>query len=250
MAAVRPLIGICPAVEQARWAVWDQQALLVPRSYADAVQRGGGLAMILAPDGALVEDPDEALQRVDGLLLIGGADVDPGGYGALPHPETDGTVPERDDFELALTRRALERDVPVLGICRGMQILNVVCGGTLHQHLPDLFAHHEHRRALGTFDDADHGVRLEPDSLVARLSQATRLDTKSHHHQGVDRVGDGLVATGWAEMDDLPEVIEAPGRRFALGVQWHAEASAGDRIVAGLVAAAAAAPSPSRALAS
>lgn len=249
VAGVRPVIGICPAIEQARWGAWDQQALLLPRSYADGVERAGGLVMILAPDAAVVQDPDEVLDRVDGLLLAGGSDLDPASYGAPPHPETTGTVPERDAFELALTRRALERDLPFLGICRGLQILNVACGGTLHQHLPDLFSHHEHRRALGTFDHADHGVRLAPDSLVARLSEATRLDTKSHHHQGVDRLGEGLTETGWAEMDDLPEVLEALDQRFALGVQWHAEASAGDRIIGGFVAAAAEAARTSDALA-
>ena len=175
------------------------------------------------------------LDRVDGLMLAGGADIDPAAYGAEPHPPTIGCVPERDAFEIALVRRALERDLPVLGICRGMQIMNVACGGTLHQHLPELLGHEEHRRVLGSFDGADHDVRLAPGSLAARAAGEELHATKSHHHQGVDRVGDGLVVTGWAVLDDLPEAIELPGNRFALGVQWHPEADETSRLIAALV---------------
>ena len=164
------------------------------------------------------------LDLLDGLILAGGADIDPSAYGAEPHEETIGTVPERDTFEIALARSALERDLPLLGICRGMQLLNVAPGGTLIQHLPESHGHEDHRRTPGTFDGADHDVRLEPGSLAARAAGEEVHGTKSHHHQGVDRLGEGLGVTGWAELDELPEAIEAPDRRFALGVQWHPEA--------------------------
>jgi putative glutamine amidotransferase len=238
---VRPLIGICAALERARWSVWDLQAYLLPRMYVDAVQRAGGAAVLLPADPGWVADPDELLDRIDGLMLAGGADIDPSAYGAPRDPATVATVPERDAFELALTRRALERDLPFLGICRGMQLMNVAAGGTLIQHLPDSHGHEEHRRVSGSFDGADHDVRLQPGSLAARAAGEERHATKSHHHQGVDAVGEGLVVTGWATVDDLPEAIEQPERRFALGVQWHPEADETSRLIAALVEEAAAA---------
>jgi putative glutamine amidotransferase len=236
----RPVIGICTALERARWSVWDQQAYLLPRSYIDAVQRAGGLAVMLPPDPESQRDPDDVLDVVDGLILAGGADVDPANYGHDAHRETRHTVPERDAFEIALARRALERDLPLLGVCRGMQLMNVATGGTLLQHLPESHGHHEHRRRAGTFDGADHDVRLAEGSLAARAAGETIHGTKSHHHQGIDDVGDGLQVTGWATLDDLPEAVEVPENRFALGVQWHPEADDRSRLVAALVAEAAA----------
>jgi len=236
----RPVIGICTPLERARWAVWDVSAFVLPRNYVDAVHRAGALALLLAPDPALVEDPDEVLDRLDGLMLAGGADIDPQVYGAAPHPLTIGSVPERDVFEIALARRALARDLPVLGICRGMQVLNIACGGTLHQHLPDVVGHAEHRRVLGSFEGADHDVRLLPGSLAARAAGEEMHATKSHHHQGIDRVGEGPEVTGWATLDELPEAIEFAGNVFALGVQWHPEADETSRLIASLVEHAAA----------
>ena len=232
---MRPVIGLCTALERARWSVWDQQAVLLPRSYVDAVQRAGGVALLLPPDPAAVRAPDILLDLIDALVLAGGADVDPSSYGAEPHPTTVGTVPERDAFELTLARRAIERDMPFLGICRGMQVMNVARGGTLTQHLPDDYGHEDHRRSLGSFDNADHDVRLAHGSLAARAAHEELHATKSHHHQGVERVGDGLEVTGWATVDDLPEAIEVPGNRFALGVQWHPEADATSPLIAALV---------------
>ena len=229
------MIGICTPLERARWGAWDLPAFLLPRNYVDAVNRAGAFALLLAPDRALVEDPDEALDRIDGLMLAGGADIDPAAYGAEPHPKTIGSVPERDAFEIALVRRALERDLPVLGICRGMQVINVACGGTLHQDLPEVLGHEEHRRVLGTFEGADHDVRLAPGSLAARAAGEELHVTKSHHHQGVDRLGEGLVVTGWSVIDELPEAIELAGNAFALGVQWHPEADETSRLIASLV---------------
>jgi putative glutamine amidotransferase len=237
----RPRIGICTAIEQARWTVWDQEAALLSRSYIDAVQRAGGLALMLPPDPALIGDPDEVLDVLDGLILAGGSDIDPSTYEQAAHAETKGITPERDSFELALARRALERDLPLLGICRGMQLMNVARGGTLIQHLPDDVGHSDHRRTPGSFDGADHGVRLQSGSLAARAAREERHGTKSHHHQGVARLGEGFVETGWSVLDELPEAIELPDRRFALGVQWHPEVDPDSRLIEALVAEAAAA---------
>ena len=226
-------------MERARWSVWEQEAVLVPRSYLTAVQRAGGLALILAPDAELVEEPAQALELVDGLLLTGGADIDPASYGEPRHPETVDTVPERDEFEIALTRGAIELHLPLLGICRGMQLLNVALGGTLLQHLPERLGHEEHRRVPGSFDGADHDVELVPGSLAARVAGETRHAIKSHHHQAVDRLGEGLVVSGRDIDDGLPETIEMPERDFVLGVQWHPEADEESRVVGALVSEAA-----------
>jgi putative glutamine amidotransferase len=234
----RAVIGICTAIERARWSVWDQQAMLLPRSYVEAVQGAGGLALMLPPDPAQIEDPSETLETIDGLMLAGGADIDPGSYGEAEHEATSGTVPERDAYEIALTRAAIERDMPVLGICRGMQLINVARGGTLLQDLPESFGHHEHRRVVGSFDGAAHDVELVKGSLARRAAGESRHATKSHHHQGVDRLGEGLVVSGTSAMDGLPEAIELPGARFVLGVQWHPEVDGASAVVAALVHAA------------
>ncbi|HWJ42986.1 MAG TPA: gamma-glutamyl-gamma-aminobutyrate hydrolase family protein [Solirubrobacterales bacterium] len=237
-----PAIGICAGVERVSWGVWDgYEVTLAPRSYVRGVQRAGGVAIVLPPDEAAVEDPDLLLDRVDGLMLAGGADIDPTSYGADPHPETVGTWPDRDAFELALTRRALERDMPVLGICRGMQLLNVALGGTLLQHLPESLGAETHRSVAGTF--SEHHVRLDPDSLACIAAGVESFAALSHHHQGVDRVGAGLKVTGWSAEDDLPEALELPGKRFALGVIWHPEEDESSKVIAALVAAARAAMS-------
>jgi putative glutamine amidotransferase len=194
---------------------------------------------MIPPDARTATEPDAALDRLDALVLAGGADVDPAAYGAEPHPCTTGTRPERDAAELALARRAIERDLPLLGICRGMQLLNIALGGTLVQHLPDDVGHGDHRRHLGSFDDADHDVRLAPGSLAARACGELVHATKSHHHQAVDRLGDGLTASGWSRLDDLVEAIEVPAARWVLGVQWHPEVDPSSRVVAALVRAAA-----------
>ena len=228
----RPVIGICTAVEEAAWGAWQGTlANLSPRSYSLTVAAAGGLAVLLPPDDAAAEEPGELLDLVDGLLLAGGSDIDPGSYGARPHPETGATWPERDRFELALTHAALERDMPVLGVCRGMQMLNVALGGTLVQHMPD---YELHRHTPGAF--SDHDVRLAEGSLAARVVGAERTAVKSHHHQGLEELGEGLVAVGWS--DDTVEAIELPDKRFALGVLWHPEEDERSNVVGALVEAA------------
>jgi putative glutamine amidotransferase len=242
------VIGICTGLERARWGVWDQPAALLPLSYLNAIQRAGGLALMLPPDQHLTEEPGEVLGLLDGLILAGGADVDPSSYDQPAHPETHDTVPERDVFELALARAAIERDMPLLGICRGMQLLNVACGGTLLQHLPDLLGHEEHRRVPGSFDGAEHDVTLLDGSLAQRAAGESTHSTRSHHHQGVDCVGAGLVVSGTSDLDQLPEAIELPDKHFVLGVQWHPEADPQSAVVGALVQAAGRfAPADSRA---
>ena len=224
----RPVIGICAAIEIARWAAWEVVVNLSPRAYSNAVQRAGGLALILPADDAVAESPDELLDMIDGLILAGGSDIDPATYGAKPHPETRGTRPERDRFELALGTRALERDMPVLGICRGMEMLNVIQGGTLTQHLGSEL----HRHTPGAF--TDHGVRLEAGSLAARVVGDEHTEVKSAHHQGLDELGEGVVASGYAD-DGLVEAIELPDKEFAVGVLWHPEEDERSRVVGALV---------------
>jgi putative glutamine amidotransferase len=231
----RPVIGICTSLTRARYGVWDELAALLQYSYIAAIQRADGMAVMIPPDPALEQTPDEMLDLIDGLILTGGSDIDPACYGSEPHPETDDRVPERDRVELALTRRAVERDMPVLGICRGMQLINVAFGGTLLQHLPDDLGHAEHRRVPGSFDGADHDVRLAAGSLAARAAREELHATKSHHHQGVDAVGAGLEVTGVSTLDELPEAIEAPAHRFVLGVQWHPEADPASGLIRALV---------------
>jgi putative glutamine amidotransferase len=229
----RPVVGICSAIERASWGAWEVVCNLSPRSYSLSLQRAGAIALLLPPDDALAEAPDELLDLLDGLLLAGGSDVDAGSYGARPHPETANTWPERDRFELALTHRALERDLPLLGVCRGMQMLNVAAGGTLDQHLPERVGHEGHRHTPGVF--SDHEVRLEAASLAARVVGDTRTAVKSHHHQGVDELGEGVRPTGWAEDEELVEAIELPERRFAVGVLWHPEEDEASRVIGALV---------------
>jgi putative glutamine amidotransferase len=229
----RPVIGICTAIETATWAAWELLVNLSPRSYTLAVQRAGGIALLLPPDDTVAENPDELLDLVDGLILAGGSDIDPGSYGARPHPATTGTRPERDRFEIALGTRALERDIPLLGICRGMQMLNVIQGGTLQQHIPQVIGNDDHRHTPGAF--SDHDVLLEPGSLAARVVGADRTPVRSGHHQGVDELGEGVVVSGRADGDQLVEAIELPGKEFAVGVLWHPEEDERSRVVGALV---------------
>jgi putative glutamine amidotransferase len=231
----RPVVGICTSLVRARWSVWDRQAALLPFDYPQAIQRAGGLALMIPPDPQLQDNPDQMLDLIDGLIFAGGNDIDPACYGATRHPETKTIVPERDRVELALARQAVERDLPVLGICRGMQLLNVAFGGTLLQHLPDEVGHGAHRVQPGTFDGSEHDVRLQPGSVAARAAGEELHVTNSHHHQGLDRVADGFVVTGHSALDDLPEAIEMPARQFVLGVQWHPEADEHSRVIETLV---------------
>jgi gamma-glutamyl-gamma-aminobutyrate hydrolase PuuD len=226
---MRPIIGISTYVQDARWGPWELPAALLPYAYVRSVELAGGRPLLVPP---LDEAVDETLGVLDGLVLSGGVDVDPQHYGAARHPETTRTQPERDRAELVLLEAALGRNLPVLAICRGMQLLNVAHGGSLHQHLPDLLGHNGHRETHGIF--SEHEVRLRPGSRIAAyLGERTRV--YSSHHQGVEELGQGIEAVGWAE-DGPIEAIEDPGRRFALGVLWHPEADEDTRLFAALVA--------------
>jgi len=211
----RPVIALSTYVEPARWGAWEVPAALLHEWYVDAVREAGGRAVLLPPDPA---DAD-VLDRVDGLILIGGADVGPAHYGAEPHPTVDEPRVERDAGELLLCRGARERDLPLLGICRGMQVMAVSHGGSLIQDLPDAGYVLVHRERPGQF--TEHPVRLTEGSRIAAIYGTTSLVTNSSHHQGVHDPGT-LTPTGWTD-DGLIEVLEAPDSRFALGVQWHPE---------------------------
>jgi putative glutamine amidotransferase len=213
---VRPIVGITTYAEDARWGVWDAPAALIPLAYVRAVEAAGGRALLVPPN---TEGLEETLDVLDGLLLSGGADLDPGSYGAEAHPETNGVRPERDSAEIALLEGALARDMPVLAVCRGSQVLNVACGGDLVQHLPEVVGHEGHKKVPGVF--ADHDVDVLPETRLHEVI-GERAPVKSHHHQGYGRLGDGLREAARAE-DGTVEAIEDPSRRFALGVLWHPE---------------------------
>jgi putative glutamine amidotransferase len=228
---MKPVVGITTYMTDARFGVWEVESALVPAAYVHAVERAGGRPLLVPPseDGV-----DETLEALDGLLLSGGSDLDPAAYGQEPHPETKGVVPERDRAELALLDGALERDLPVLAVCRGSQILNVALGGDLVQHLPEVVGDEKHKHTPGMF--GDHDVSLEPGTRLAALL-GERAPVKSHHHQGFGRLGAGLREAAWAE-DGTLEAVEDPGRSFALGVLWHPEAAEDMRLFEALVEAA------------
>jgi putative glutamine amidotransferase len=228
---VRPLIGITTYAEpEVSWGHWTVPAALIPLSYVRAVAGAGGRPLLVPP---VEEGVDETLDALDGLILSGGNDVEPAAYGAEPHPETRGTVPERDRAELALLVAALERDMPVLAVCRGSQILNVARGGDLVQHLSEVVGHERHRHTPGQF--SDHDVELAGDSRLAEVVGGSSAPVKSHHHQGYGRVGRGLREVAWAE-DGTVEALEDPSKRFALGVLWHPEEGADAALFEALVA--------------
>jgi putative glutamine amidotransferase len=231
----RPNVGITAATERVSYGAWKEMpAIISPASYVEAVQRAGGRPILLPPDEEDAQDPGGVLDLLDALILTGGAgDLDPALYAEDLHPETGPVQGERDAYELALVGGALEREMPILGICRGMQVLNVAYGGSIEQHLPDVLGHQEHRHTPGTF--ADHEVRLEHDSLAARAAGADRTPVKSHHHQGIKKVGSGLAVTGRAAEEDSVEAIEDSSCPFVLGVLWHPEEDEKSQLIHALV---------------
>jgi putative glutamine amidotransferase len=212
-----PVVGITTYVTPAQFGPWNEEAALVPAIYVRAVERSGGRPLLVPPSDGGVE---ETLNSLDGLIFSGGSDLDPNVYGQEPHPETKDVVPARDRAELALLQAALARDMPVLAICRGSQILNVATGGDLVQHLPDDIGHDRHKHTPGVF--ADHDVVVDESTRLGGLLGA-HAPVKSHHHQGFGRLGEGLRAAAHAD-DGAVEAVEDPSRRFALGVLWHPEA--------------------------
>jgi putative glutamine amidotransferase len=227
----KPVVGITTYVVPARFGPWDLASALVPLMYVEMVEQAGARPLLVPPSEDAVE---ETLDALDGLVFTGGSDLDPALYGQKAHEETNDVVVERDRAELALMQAALERDVPVLAICRGSQVLNVARGGDLVQHLPDVVGHERHKETAGVF--ADHDVELDGDTRIGELL-GERAHVKSHHHQGIGRVGDGLRVAA-RDDDGTIEAIEDPDRRFALGVLWHPEAGEDQRLVDALVDAA------------
>jgi putative glutamine amidotransferase len=213
---MRPVVGITSYAEEVTWGAWVEEAALVPLSYVRAIERAGGRPLVIPPsDGAI----EETLSVLDGILFSGGSDLDPGLYDAAAHPETQGVHEARDRAEMALLTAALERDMPVLAVCRGSQVLNVARGGDLVQHLPEVLGHEEHKHTPGEY--SDHDVTLSPDTRVGGIL-GDRAPVKSHHHQGFGRIGEGLREAGYAE-DGTVEALEDPSKRFAVGVLWHPE---------------------------
>jgi putative glutamine amidotransferase len=225
-------VGITAYAEPARWGVWDTRAVLIPEAYVRMVRAAGARPLVLPPDdigGAA--DAAGLVARLDGLVLAGGADVEPDRYGAAAH-ELTRTRPDRDAGELAVLNAALDADLPVLGVCRGMELLAVAHGGTLLQHLPDVLGNERHQPAPGVF--GAHRARFAPGSRAAAVFGPT-AEVNSYHHQAVDRPGT-LSVTGWAD-DEVVEALEDPARRFLLGVQWHPEEAGDVRAFAALVEA-------------
>jgi putative glutamine amidotransferase len=213
----KPVIGITTYLTPARFGPWEEETALIPAAYVRAVEAAGGRPLLVPPSTNGIE---ETLDRLDGLLFSGGSDLDPELYGQDAHPETDETVPERDQAEIALLKAALQRDMPVLAVCRGSQVLNVARGGDLVQHLPEVVGDEKHKQKPGEF--ADHDVDLLPGSRVREIL-GDQTPVKSHHHQGYGKLGQGLREAARAE-DGTIEALEDPSRRFALGVLWHPEA--------------------------
>jgi putative glutamine amidotransferase len=227
---MRPLIGITTYREPARWGAWDQSAVLIPSNYVDSVQRAGGAVVLLPPDASAAE----AVEGLDAVVLSGGADLDPTLYGSYPDVTTDKPRTDRDTSELAVYRAARDRGIPVLGICRGLQVMAVAHGGALLQNLPDLSGSSVHREAPGTF--TRHKATIEPDTLAATVLGPGVREVNSSHHQAVSDAGD-LRVSGLAD-DGTVEVCEDPSAEFVIGVQWHPEVDTDTRLFDALLAVA------------
>jgi putative glutamine amidotransferase len=225
-AVVRPLIGVTTYLERAQTGVWDVPAAFLPKVYFDAVTRAGGIVVLLPPQPVDRAIAERVLDGLDGLILTGGKDVDPARYGQEPHPATDPPRRDRDEWEEALVRVALQRELPFFGICRGLQLLNVALGGTLHQHLPDVIGSTRYNAGGGVFSENE--VRLEPATRLASiLAGHETLNVLSYHHQAIDRLADALVVSARAD-DGVIQAVELSAPQLAIAVQWHPEERAED----------------------
>lgn len=230
-----PVVGLTTYREQIQTGIWDIAASYLPADYCRGIVMAGGIAVLLPPQPAAPEIAGRVLDGLDALVITGGYDLDPAAYGQQPHPSTDRPRTDRDGWEFALLRAALDRRLPVLGICRGAQVLNVALGGTLHQHLPDVFGHCGHRAGNGVF--ARLSIRTAPGTRLAALIGES-AEVPCYHHQAIDKVGAGLVVSA-QDVDGVVEALELPGEGFVLAVQWHPEQSLDDlRVFTALVDAA------------
>lgn len=227
----RPVVGLTTYLERVRTGIWDVPAAYLPADYFQGVQLAGGVPVLLPPQPVDPSAVDSALDTLHALVITGGYDLDPSRYGQQPHATTDPPRNDRDAWEFALLHGALERALPVLGICRGAQLLNVAFGGTLHQHLPDVVGHSGHRVGNGVF--ASVVVRTVPGTrLAGLLGEST--DARCYHHQAIDKVGAGLTVSA-TDADGVVEALELPGDDFVLAVQWHPEQSLDDMRLFGAV---------------
>lgn len=223
MSAKRPIVGITSYLERAAMGVWDVPAVYLPTSYVNPIAAAGASIVVLPPQAADPDAVSRILDGLDGLCISGGYDVDPAAYGESPHALTDAPRQDRDAWELALLAGALERDMPVLGVCRGAQVLNVLRGGTLHQHLPDVVGSPRHQGRDGIF--ATVSVSVVGGTLLSTLHPVTR-DVPVYHHQAIDSLGEGLVVSATCE-DRVIEAVEDPSLAFCVAVQWHPEQDPG-----------------------
>lgn len=229
-----PVIGLSTYREQARWGAWDQSADLLPTVYARSIEAAGGVPFLLPPTMPYADAATATVARLDGLVISGGADVSPSAYGEHPHERTTGWRDDRDSWELALLAAADEVGLPVLGVCRGMQVMAVHAGGALDQHVPDLVDHDRHNPGGDAFGET--AVSLAPESRLASML-GTSLTVHCHHHQSV-RSHPGFTAAAWSD-DGLLEAMEATGERLCVAVQWHPEVVADAGLFRALVEAAA-----------
>lgn len=233
----RPVLGLTTYLQRAQTGVWDVTASFLPAIYLEGVTRAGGIATLLPPQPVDDSVADRVLDGLDGLVITGGRDVDPATYGQPAHPTTDQPARDRDAWEFILLRRALARRLPVLGICRGAQVVNVAFGGTLHQHLPDVIGHTRHQPGNAVFTTSS--VRTVPGTRLATLIGESS-DAQCYHHQAIDRLGEGLIVSALDVTDGVIEAVEIPGDDFVLAVQWHPEERLDDlRLFAAVVQAAA-----------
>nr|WP_062332197.1 gamma-glutamyl-gamma-aminobutyrate hydrolase family protein [Herbidospora sakaeratensis] len=223
----RPIIGITSYLEAARWGAWVREAVVSPQGYSRAVEKAGGVPVVLPP--LLPANVDDHLRGLDGVLLAGGIEVDPGLYGESREPRVDDPQAHRDRFEIALAKAAVAAGKPVLAVSRGMHVLNVALGGSLIPWLPDVVAHDRHT-------GSKHTVIISVSSKIGK-AVGDRIEVNAPHHQAVKKLGQGLLAVAWAD-DQIVEGVELQGHRFCVGVQWHPERGADNRLMEALVEAA------------